>query len=339
MKHKHQITAATKRHQLLQRTIRKKNNTQRPKMITLPPPVYTDADKQIKIAIIQTGSWGDNINSTLMLKPLKQKFPDSIIDVHTSTTYASAFKNNPYINNLIQYQANDKNEALHLTLTIPPMLMGHNYNITYAPHPMFNPENWTSINHPEIGDNLICAWIRALEHTDVPYTMPLETILQLTDEEVNRVQEYCQHVPDMQNRRAILMEISGESGQTFWSPSWTIEVSKYLLNGSTNLFISRKNDSNDVQELRALAPGCVHFVGQLSIRECAELFNRCHAFFSVSSGLSNACGTNWCKKDIKWFEVVNSPAVTSAPIRKEVKTFWYINDCDKFIEILKSKGV
>ena len=79
-----------------------------------------------KIAIIQGGAWGDNINSTLMLKPLRTHFPDAIIDVHTSTNYGNAFHNNPYISNIIQHECHDKNSAINLAIAIPPHLVNSN---------------------------------------------------------------------------------------------------------------------------------------------------------------------------------------------------------------------
>jgi ADP-heptose:LPS heptosyltransferase len=301
---------------------------------------YTEQQPEKKIAIIQTGCWGDNINSTLMLKPLREAFETSIIDVYTSTTYSSAFDNNPYIDNIIQYQSHDKNNALHLSISIPPFLKDSGYDIVFSPHPMFNPEYWTSLKHPDLGHNLIYAWVRALENADIKYELPLETILRLRDDEIKNVREYIRSVESFSNRRNILMEVQGESGQTHWGPQWTHATVKYLLKEpNTNIFISRKNSGNDVDELKSLSPGNVHFVGHLSIRECAELFNHCDAFLSVSSGLSNACNTNWCRKDIKWFEAINSYSVSSAPIRSTGKAFWCDNNLDGYLNLLRNNGM
>jgi len=208
---------------------------------------------------------------------------------------------------------------------------------------MVNPDKWTSTKTGTLGTNLICAWVRALEDADIPYTMPLESIMQLTTAEVDKVRRYCGAIN--MDRKNVLMEVHGESGQTFWTPHWTKIVGKALVNNpNVNLFISRRHNAEDVQELAGIAPGRVHFVGGLTLRECAELFNRCHAFFSVSSGLSNACNTNWCKKDIEWIETVNGDGnggsvVHSAPIRSEGKTFWYDNNLDAFVNMLREKGL
>lgn len=295
------------------------------------------SDGKPRIAIIQTGSWGDNINSTLMLKPLKNKYPESIIDIHTSTLYGSAFENNPYVNQIVRYPATAKNEALHLTILIPDKIKDSGYTQTFAPHPMFNHENWTSIENPQLGTNLINAWVRALEHAKIPYTLPLETVLRLTESEKTKVANYWNEIP--KRKKCYLMEIHGESGQSFWSPDWTMKVCRHLLQDeSVTLFISRGYDGHDIQDLRKHFEGRVNFVGHLSIRECAGLFNHCHAFFSVSSGLSNACNTNMCRKDIPWFEVTNSDAATSSVIRSEGKVFWHKNDVSAYINELKSRG-
>lgn len=306
--------------------------------VTIPDqPSYVADDSRYKIALIQPGSWGDNINSTLMFKPLRAKYPNCVIDVYTASIYSSAFYNNPHINNLLVLPVVTKDQALHLLHVFPPLVEGHGYDKIFRPHPMLNGDKWTSIRHGEFGTNLINAWIRALEEADVPYDVPLETSLRLTDTEVKNARSFFERAGPA--KRSILMECEGLSGQTFWDGKWTMALAGHLLDGQTNLFISRRGIGPDVMELMRVAPGRVHFAGDLTIRECAELFNRCDAFFSVSSGLSNACNSDWCKKDGVWIETVNSEAVTSAPIRKEGKTFWFDQNIESFLSMVKGRGL
>jgi hypothetical protein len=205
---------------------------------------------------------------------------------------------------------------------------------------MFNQGCWSSSKHPGLGENLIYAWVHALEKAKIECPMPPTTVLKLTEEEIRRVGNFCKKVKNMKTMRNVLMECHGESGQTFWDHHWTVEAGIHLLKrADTNLFISRRHSSSDVDRLKREAPGRVFFVGDLSIRECAELFNRCQVFMSVSSGLSNACNTDWCKNDIKWVETVNSHTVTSAPIRKEGKIFWMKNDLPAFKKMLADNGI
>lgn len=323
-----------KRQRVIQRTINNKNKNKSKPTTTQIVPIYTSSEQRTKIAIIQTGSWGDNINSTLMFKPIKQAYPNCILDIHTSTYYSSAFHNNPYIDNLIEYEAYTKESALHLTLTIRDTLVGRGYDIIFSPHPMFNHAHWNSIKHPELGDNLICAWIRSLEHTNISYDWPLETILRLTQDEINKVNNFINKIPDFKTRRKNIMEIHGESGQTFWNNNWTDTIVNKLCSHGEIVFISHKTG---VKELENKYTNLCFNVNHLSIRECAELYNHCDRFFSVSSGLSNACNTNWCKHNIEWIEVTNSPAVTSAPIRTVGKTFWHEDNLEAFTKMLDTR--
>ncbi len=305
---------------------------------TVTIPHYNGNEGYTKIALIQPASWGDNINSTLMFKPIKDHYgPNMVLDVYTANSYASAFVNNPYVNRLIEFSAPTKEKALDLLNTIPPLVQGKGYDKVFCPHPMINGDKWTSIKYGELGTNLINAWVRALEEANIPFSLPLETILVLTPNEIANVNNFCSQA-NMHSRN-ILMEVEGLSGQTFWNHHWTERVGKHLLRGDTNLFLSRRVSGQDVAALERHAPGRIYFVGGLTIRECAELFNRCDIFFSVSSGLSNACNTNWCKKNGKWIETVNSDAVSSAPIRNEGKIFWTDNNLDHFMDMLVQHGI
>jgi len=297
---------------------------------------YKPSEKQ-RIALVQTGSWGDCVNSTLMFGPIKKKFDASTIDVYTSTYYSSAFYNSPHIDNIIKFDAHRKETALHLMDLIPNKIMKYGYNIIFNPHPVINPGRWSSERHPELGENLIYSWVRALEDQNIEFELPLETTMELTKDEIEKVDDLCSSIN--MDCRNIIMEVHGESGQTFWDHRWTQKIGEYLLNHDTNLFISRKNIGDDIANLKEIARNRIIFVGGLSIRECAELFNRCDIFFSISSGLSNACNTNWCKKDITWVETVNSLACSSSPIRSKGKIFWHENDIDKFIDMLKRNNI
>lgn len=293
-------------------------------------------NKQVdKIAIIQGGSWGDNINSTLMLQPIKTTFPNIEIHVFTSDIYADAFYNNPLIDELYQFCCDSKNAAINLSVAVPPLLVDLGYAKVLAPHPMFNHDKWSCINHPEWGENLVFAWVRALEDNNIPY-VSVETILCPTQAEKSKAMDLLQSTPD-NGRTKTLMEVMGESGQTFFDFHWFDRISRLLVEHNHIIYISNKTRNNVINTLEDQFPNNVFFVGNLTIRECAVLFNGCQNFISVSSGLSNACNTNFCKKNINWIEIVNSRTCSSAAIRSDNKTFWHENDLDKFCEFMKNK--
>jgi hypothetical protein len=308
-------------------------NSHQPDIMILP---RYDEDGRHHIALVQPGSWGDNIISTLMFKPLAAKYPNLMLDVYTSTLYGNAFRNNPYVNNIYEFEAHSKNTALHLLHTIPKHLEDRGYHHIFRPHPMLNPDKWTSTKYGHFGDHFMCAWMRALEDYNVPYGPELETIMVLENKEVWKVNGFLSSI-ELGSKTYNLMEVGAESGQTFSDHNWMIAIAGVVCGKGEALFVSSRECGPAIEQIIRKYPGLCFHVGCLSIRESAELFNRCKRFFSISSGLSNACNTSWCKKDIEWYEVVNSPAINSAPIRKEGKTFWYENDLGKFIQMLRTK--
>ena len=301
-------------------------------------PVYPK-DGKMRVALVAPGCWGDNINQTFQLKAIKDRYPECSIDVHSSDRYSSAFYNNPYVDRILEYQSHDKNSALHLIHVIPPMLQNRNYDLILARHPMiYRP--WSTSRHPELGENLILVWAAQMDELGLEYNVPLESTMRLTSGEIENVKRFIERVPGFNTKRNVLMETHAESGQTFWNDGWTKAVCDHLLTDkNTNVYLSRRDISPDIAKLNNKYGGRVYFVGKLSIRECAELFNHCQVFQSISSGLSNACNTNWCKKDIIWLEAINSHAVSSAPMRKESKHFWFENNIANYINYLKSIGV
>lgn len=287
----------------------------------------------MRIAIVQGGAWGDNINSTLMLRPILDKYPNCTIDVHTSTKYGNAFDNNPYITNIIRHQTHDKNSSIDIARTLPTSISSK-YDIVVAPHPMFRPGKWNSVKNPHLGENLILSWVRQLEELEIEYN-EIETVLRLTDSEKEIADQFITTLP---NNKNVLMEIHGESGQTFWDHNWTITVGEYFCKKGYNLLISNLDNRADIKHLTTRYNNA-KWVGGYTIRQCAQIFNYCHIFISVSSGLSNACNTNWCKKDIKWFEVVNSLPCSSCVLRSDGKIFWHENNHNRFIQMLESNDV
>lgn len=309
------------------------NKIQTSHTIIIPPKTCDKAT----IAIIQPGCWGDNVNSTLMLKPIKNKYPDSQIDLYTTDPYLSAFINNPYIDHIISVDSSGKNQCLNFMFTYDELLLHTHYDLKLNGSPLHNPGGW-ACKYSELGENLILSWANILDNINIDYGLPLETILRLTEQEVDHANSFFDTHTSGHSGPFILMEVEGESGQSFWNHDWTESICNYLISQhSATVFISKRLRTGEIVNLQQKHGNKVVFSGDLSIRECAQIFNRCDAFFSVSSGLSNACNTNWCKKDGKWIEVTNSRACSSAPIRSEGKLFWHKNDLNAFInDVVKS---
>lgn len=64
---------------------------------------FSNNQNNNSILVIRFSSMGDIILTTALVRTLRKKFPQSIIDIVTSNKYSEVFINNPYITNLIEY--------------------------------------------------------------------------------------------------------------------------------------------------------------------------------------------------------------------------------------------
>ena len=280
----------------------------------------------MKIAIIQTGCWGDNVNSTLMFAPIRRKYPDSTINVFTAERYHTPFVRNPHINEIIKLPSSSKNDALHLMNTVKPT----GYDLVIRNHPMLN-KTWSSHKNPQLGENLILSWVNWLETNDVQYEMPLTTDLILSDEEQRAPIEFIEKL-SKDRKGIVLIEAESESGQSFWNGQWTDVVARKLQTMGYIILINSVREASLAQNLQIMTNNRIVWVGNHTLRTIAAFYDHSDAFISVSSGLSNACNTQQRKIIRNWIEVVNSLTCSSNVIRSTGKTFWHDNDLNKFCD-------
>jgi ADP-heptose:LPS heptosyltransferase len=295
----------------------------------------------MRVAMMMFGSFGDCVNSTLMLEPIRSHFGDKLaaLDLFTSHKYRPAFEQNPAINTLVEFPADTKDQAFALYNTVPQQVATMGYDLVLDPAPIRTqpPSQRTSLKHPELGENLIYSFVRALEKAGIPCPFPLRTHLHLTPLERRRGAALG---GAYKGKRRVLMEMHGESGQTFWNASWTLSVGRRLMaDSNTVVFLSNLSWTPEIKQLQAEFPTQCVWVGSLTIRECAELFDHCEMFFSVSSGLANACNTDGRKRDGVWVEVCNDSTVTTAPIYSQGRTYWHTNNLDGFLAHLASQKI
>jgi hypothetical protein len=142
-----------------------------------------------------------------------------------------------------------------------------------------------------------------------------------------------------------MMEISGESSQTYWNHNWTVLAIKTLMekyDGNVIILISCGGpEPQGISQLRAQYRqnniDRIYFLNQFNLPEVAMIFNGCHIFLGVSSGTSNAVHSHQCKRDVQWFEAVNDPVWASFPLGIDNKTFYYGQNPNEYCKILSDK--
>lgn len=292
----------------------------------------------MKLAFIQVASWGDCCNSTMMFRPLLDKYKGAQLHVFTSSPYQSAFANHPLITALHVTQAKGKNDAFALYDVLPKQVekMGV-FDKIFCPAPILMPNRRNSLKHPEVGENLWCSFWRALEENDVPYDAPLMAEIWLTEAEKTSALAWISQLPSIKpGKKRVLMECYAESGQSYWNEQWMDQVVRLLLSQGHQVILSNKGTTNALNAL--IRAGAILLT--LPMRDCIEVFNQSHMFISISSGFCNACRSSAAtRSDGIWLEAVNSPTVSSRTLVRKgttgINEFYYENDLNGFLNLVR----
>ena len=112
-----------------------------------------------------------------------------------------------------------------------------------------------------------------------PITVPIENVIRLTDDELERTEGYALQNGLAAFRHRILFECSSRSGQSFITPDLAQEVARRLyelIDDATVIF------STDLP--MQLADPRSRYAGTLSLRETAHLTRHCTLFVGAGSG-------------------------------------------------------
>lgn len=88
----------------------------------------------MRILIIHTAFIGDIVLSTPLVRKIKESYPDSYLAYVTTPVGASILKNNPYINEIIEYDKRGAHKGLRGIYELGKRLRYENFNLVITPH-------------------------------------------------------------------------------------------------------------------------------------------------------------------------------------------------------------
>lgn len=234
---------------------------------------------------------GDILCSTPIPRQLKQDYPGCRIVFYTSERLKFALENNPYIDELIALPG----VPLELDETVDELKKERPWTRFFTPAPYMNYDR-------EPGADLFELTKAA---AGMEFSVPYQPVMQLTDTEVQQVQEYWNQLARQYHpsRKRILVETEFQSEQTPWDESYARAMIEALRHLQPVFIITAKNKPAYFDALKAVYADIEWC--NLPFRHNAELFNRCDAFVGVSSGISCLAQSTWCRNDVPRIEVVH----------------------------------
>lgn len=289
------------------------------------------------IGIVQLASWGDVFISTIISQGIKEKYPNSKITQYVSTSCANALIGNKHIDKIETIQSTKKQvwEGLQ-DHVINGIRTKHEILIT--PWPGYLPQDqWSiksQINDNQSKHNFMWAYAKALENLGIQFDIPLKPQMWLTNQEMINADSISHRL----NGFIVMMEVEGHSNQTYINHSWISPIANVIsskTNGKFTLLISRAGqDTREILEVKSTYGNKIITLGDLSLREVSRVFNNCHLFIGCSSGTSNACHAQHCRRDIPWIENIKSKLWDSTPLGVNQKRFHYDDNVESFIHTI-----
>ncbi|MCX7930018.1 MAG: methyltransferase domain-containing protein [Chlorobi bacterium] len=241
---------------------------------------------QIGIAIFH--SLGDIINATIIARQIKADYPDSHLVWITAEQYAFILDQNPDVDEIITVAGNPKD----LDTRIEELRTIRPWSRFYVPAPYLV----RTLPGGDLTELMLASY-------DGKLTVPLRPVLVLTDEEVEHARQWWAQLPT--DRPRVLVETEFFSAQSPWNREYALDMIRALAPLHPVFVFTAKNRPVDLDILQAEYPDILWC--DLPFRLNAELYNLCDAFIGVSSAISCATNSTWCRADVPHLEIVSGP--------------------------------
>lgn len=226
-----------------------------------------------RILLGQLGANGDCAYATILARQLRHDYPDAHLTWAVSSQCAGLLKNNPHIDAIweIPIPGWEQHEMMwrvfereatrrYLRREFDEILLSQIWPNNF--------QNFDGTVRPSI-----------LRSFGRPITVPIENVIRLTDDEIERVKAYVAGSAIDGFEHRILFECSAKSGQSFVTPDLAQEIAQHvyaLLPNTTIMFSTHQRmELNDTRS---------RYAGDLSIREIAHLTHYATLFVGAGSG-------------------------------------------------------
>jgi len=226
-----------------------------------------------RILLAQLGANGDCLYATILARQLRRDYPRGHITWAISSQCAGLLRNNPDIDEVweIPISGWDQHETMWRVLEREALrsYARHEYDLVVLSQ--IWPNNFQNFDGT-IRPSILRSYSR-------PITVPIENIIQLTPEEIDRVESFVKEESLHAFEHRILFECSAKSGQSFVTPEFAQEIARrfYAIVPEATIIFST-NIPMHLDDKRS------RYAGKLSLREVAHLTRACTLFVGCGSG-------------------------------------------------------
>lgn len=274
----------------------------------------------MNILLGQLGSNGDCLYATTVARQIKADFPDCRLTWAISSLARRVIDNNPDVDEIWEIPLEHwedmngvwrefSNEALarHCRGEFDRLFLTQ-----------IAPDNFRNYD----------GTIRPSLFRSYPYaiTVPVETIIVLTKEEVAKVDGWFQRSSVSTAERIVLFECSSKSGQSFITPQLAVEIARRARRRDPGLGFILSTHSAIPSDDPLIVSG-----SGLSLRETARLTHKANLFVGCGSGVTVVATSAAAKPNLANIQLLNAFTSVYASFRHDFSYFGKNND--HFIEM------
>lgn len=250
--------------------------------------------QQVRVLLVQLASMGDCLFVTAIARQIKEiDFPGCHLTWMIGSRYTPAIKNNPYVDAVIEIPLISLNDNYEQRILINE----HTANAGgYKKFDKIFVTDYTTANFKNWFGTTRSALFRSY-----PYELKVnpQPIIYLTDEEKERVAEFCSKNNIDDTSYNILFECSPQSGQSLMTLDKAKRIAAQTTIKNKNVKFILTSNQSFVSDNPNIIDGSV-----ISWRENAELANFCNLMVGCSSGISWLCTSQWTKP-LPFIQIVN----------------------------------
>lgn len=237
-----------------------------------------------RILLGQLGSNGDCLYTTILARQIKHDYPNCHLTWAVSSICKGTVEENPFVDEIweiplagwadmaaawydFESQAKARAERGDFDEIFLTQIYPNNF------------QNYDGTVRPSI--------FRAYPK---PITVPIQNILKLGSNEVEKVQIFAEKHNLDRSSHVILFECASKSGQSFVTPSYALYVAQGIISLLPDCQVILSSNFPIPQGNPGIIDG-----SKLSLRETAELTKYCHLFIGCSSGITQIALTDWAK--------------------------------------------
>ncbi len=269
-----------------------------------------------QILLGQLGSNGDCLYATTIARQIKNDYPNCHLTWAISSLCRKVIENNPDVDDVWEVPVadwGDLNDAWFVFekeawASVAAGCFDHAFMTQICPN-YFG--NYDGTVRPSIFRNY-----------PGPITVPVETVIELSDKEVHRVDQWVNNNQINGFANVVLVECSSKSGQSSMTPKIAELMASKVIAAQPHTCIILSTH----EEISTSHPNIIHG-GSLSMRETARLTHYVDLFVGCGSGLTVVATSAAAKCDLPNIQVLNGSTSVYASFKHDFEYFKKNTDC------------